>query len=165
MARVIVYAKKRGANRIDGIIGFQPDSQGKVRFTGDVKLDLHNALAHLDNLSLNWQRVADNSQNLDLGLTIPYMFRTSLGVEGLISQYRQDTTFNEIGLEAGVYSVLDGGGALKFFFSSKVVNALLNDDSVEKQGSSALQYGLSYELELRNDPFNPRSGSKSDIRF
>lgn len=165
MARVIVYAEKRGANRVDGIIGFQPDNQGKVRFTGDVKLDLHNALAHLDNLSLNWQRVADNSQNLDLGLTIPYIFQTSLGVEGLISQYRQDTTFNEIRLEGGVYSVLDRGGALKLFFFSKVVNALLNDDSFEKQGTSSVQYGLSYKLDLRDDPYNPRSGSKSDIRF
>ena len=164
-ARTILSLEKRNANRLDGIIGFQPDSEGKSIFTGDVRLELQNALSHLDKLALNWQRVADNSQKLDIGFRFPYLFKTSLGIDASVSQFRQDTTFNEINLEAGVFSVLDMGGALQLFFASKTVNDLLTGADIQKVGTSSIQYGLSYAIDLRDDAINPRAGFVSKLKF
>lgn len=164
-ARVILAVEKRNANRVDGIFGFQPDEDGRAQFTGDIKLELQNALSHLDKIGLNWQRVADNSQKLDLEFRYPYLFGTSIGVDASLAQFRQDTTFNEVELDAGVFSILEKGGALKMFFASKTVNDLLTNQDIERQGTSIIQYGLAYQVDLTNDPLSPRNGIQSLIQF
>lgn len=164
-ARVLVGVDLRNANKVDGIVGFQPDENGEVVFTGEFSLGLHNSLNHLDKIDLLWQRVADNSQKLDLGLRIPYLFETSIGVDGRITQFRQDSTFNEVSLKAGLFTALDNGGRLEGFIDSRTVNNLLNLPEAEEIGTSILRFGLSYEFKDFDDLYNPLSGRSGLVTF
>lgn len=163
-ARVYLSLEKRNANSTEAIVGFQPDADGKVQFTGEIDLSLYNALDHLDHLRLKWQRVADNTQRLDLGLRYPYLFRTAIGLEGGLQQYRQDTTFNEVQLEAGVFAILDRGGDLGLSLISRSVNNL-NETALEPQSSAGLSYKVDYSFDLLDDAVNPLKGQRSRIAF
>ncbi|NNK80609.1 MAG: BamA/TamA family outer membrane protein, partial [Flavobacteriales bacterium] len=157
-ARVLLALEKRNANQVDGIVGFQPDSEGDISFTGELKLDLHNSFSHLDNIFLKWQRVADNTQDIEFKIRYPYLFSSSIGIRAGIDQYRQDTTFNQVKLTAGLFSVLDNGSELSVFFESQNVNNLLGQDDVAGRNTSLAQYGLTYDLNGLNDLFNPTNG-------
>lgn len=163
MARVLVGVDERNANQVDGIVGFQPDAEGRTVFTGEFKLGLHNAMNHLDKIDLLWQRVADNTQRLDLGLRIPYLFKSSLGVDAKMSQYRQDSTFNEVSLKAGLFTVLENGDRFEGNIESRTVNNLLNDLMAPRVSSSTIQYGILYHQVRLDDIYNPLSGRKGAI--
>ncbi|NNC83245.1 MAG: BamA/TamA family outer membrane protein [Flavobacteriales bacterium] len=157
-ARVLLGVEKRNANQVDGIVGFQPDADGKVSFTGEVQLDLQNAFSHLDAIHLRWQRVADNTQRLEFDIRYPYLFGSRLGVKAGIEQFRQDTTFNQVILNASLFTILENSSSFAAFISSRVVNDLLVSDTVPGSSTRTQQIGVDYEYNALDDRFNPRKG-------
>jgi len=163
-ARLFVFLKKRKADRIDAIVGFQPDAEGNTVFTGEIDLMLINSFKRAEQIAFSWKRVKDNSQDLDVGFDYPFLFRSAFGLEMGLRIFRQDTTFNELRSSIGIGYVLDNGDKLSLFAKTASFSSLLSDQGTEQDlGSRTVQYGLGLRRNRLDQIFNPRKGLAYDL--
>ena len=78
--------KRQPANRIDGILGLQSRPTGGVLLTGQVDLLLQNPFGGGKTIAVNWQRLNEESQQLELAYRHPYILKSpiSLALEGAL---------------------------------------------------------------------------------
>ncbi len=94
---VYLYLKEKDASRFNGMVGMQPkDEGGGVVFTGDVTLGLKNALGRGEHIELDWNRMQQGTQDLEVSYDHPYLFRTPFGIETGLKLYRRDSSFTEL---------------------------------------------------------------------
>lgn len=92
--KINLFIDKQNANQFDGIIGFLPNSQtGKLQLTGDFKLNLKNALKSGESLDFNYRGLPSQSQELNLAIGYPYIFKSQLGVSTTFQLFKRDTSF------------------------------------------------------------------------
>lgn len=77
-ARLWLNLKRHPANRIDGLLGLQSRPAGGVLLTGQVDLLLHNPFGGGKMIALNWQRLNEQSQQLELGYRHPYILNSPI---------------------------------------------------------------------------------------
>ena len=95
--KIILTLKPKKANVFDGIIGVQPQENNEgVVFTGDIKIGLGNIIGQGERLNLRWQKLQDQTQQIDVAFTIPFLFKTPIGFGYDLNIYRRDTTFNNV---------------------------------------------------------------------
>ena len=93
-AKFNLFIDKQNANQFDGIIGFLPNSQtGKLQLTGDFKLNLKNALKSGETLDFNYRGLPAQSQELNLAIIYPYLFKSQLGVSTSFQLFKRDSSF------------------------------------------------------------------------
>lgn len=148
-AQIFVYLEEQKANRFDGIIGFQPDNvTGKVVFTGDVNLSLQNALRRGEQISLQWRRLQESTQNLSLKSSLPYLFNTKLGTWAGIELYRRDSTFTTTELELSFGFVNGANENYRAFYQLWSSNALsetisaIDNVRIDRYGVAVQQFNL-----------------------
>ncbi|HRP61556.1 MAG TPA: hypothetical protein PK833_14895, partial [Vicingus sp.] len=62
-SKIILDLKKKQASRFNGILGIQPNNEtGKLRLTGDVKLNLLNSFKKGEEIIFNWRSIQENTQ-------------------------------------------------------------------------------------------------------
>jgi len=163
--RLLLSIEKKKANTANGIIGFQPDENGKVRITGELDLVLQNALNRADRISLNWRRLQDASQKLEASFAYPYLFRTALGMMASLDQFRQDSTFNQVSSEFGLSYLLENGDILEAEIGRRTFSNLLDQPSTSDiTDSRSLMYGIGYLHNSLDDQFNPYHGMRATLR-
>ena len=163
--RLLLALEKKKANSANGILGFQPDEDGKVRTTGEVDLLLQNALKRADRISLNWRRLQDASQKLEVAFAYPYLFRSPIGIAASLDQFRQDSTFNQIESEIGLSLLLDNGDIIKVDMGKRSFLNLLESSSADIVDSRSTIYGADYTHNSLDDLFNPYRGFKGVWRI
>ncbi len=167
-ADIYLYLDPKKASRFDGILGIQPDDvTGEIRITGDIKLNLLNALKRGESINLRWQSLQSGTQELNLSLEYPYLFDTPLGASFEFDLYRRDTLFSQVRSQIGVPYYLRGGHYIKVFYENLQSNVISNfeltldefvDSRVNMFGVGASYYKLDYR-------FNPRAGFFIDAEF
>jgi hypothetical protein len=163
--RLLLSIEKKKANTANGILGFQPDEDGKVRTTGEVDLVLQNALNRADRISFNWRRLQDASQKLEVALTYPYLFRSPLGILASLDQFRQDSTFNQVESELGLSLLLDNGDVLQVDVGNRTFANLLSEpSSLNQTDSRSTLYSLGYSHNSLDDQFNTYHGAIGGIK-
>ena len=58
---VYLYLQKTKTNKFDGLIGFNTNDQGKLKFNGYIDLYLNNLLNKGESLSINWKSNSESS--------------------------------------------------------------------------------------------------------
>ncbi len=91
--RIYVYLEKAKSNNFDGFLGFYNDQAKKIVFTGYLDLTLNNILNSGEKLSLYWKSNGKDQKTFNLGVEIPYIFKTSLGIKAQLNIFKQDSTF------------------------------------------------------------------------
>ncbi|MFC5282277.1 hypothetical protein [Pedobacter alpinus] len=92
--KINLFVDKQNANQFDGVIGFLPNNQtGKLQLTGDFKLNLKNALKSGETLDFNYRGLPSQSQELNLAIVYPYIFKSQLGVSTSFQLFKRDTSF------------------------------------------------------------------------
>jgi hypothetical protein len=160
-ADIYLYLKDRKASTFDGVLGVLPDGQtGEVVITGDVRLNLINALKQGETINLRWQRLRPSTPQLDFQFTYPFLFRTPLGVDFRLNLYRRDTLFSQTQIAGGLEYYLPGSNKIRVYVESQGANVLssepLNPD--EFVDSRTLLFGLGGEFRNLDYRFNPRKG-------
>lgn len=163
---IYLYIDDKKASRFDGILGVLPDAvTGEVLITGDIELNLLNALKRGEKINLNWQKLQSNTQELEVEFNYPFLFGSLLGTDLVLNLYRRDTLFSQVNLNAALQYLLSGGNYFKVFIQNNQSNVL--SDIAYTQGNFAdtrsLLYGvglLSSRLDYR---FNPTKGYFADI--
>ncbi len=90
---LFLYLEKVPGNQVDGVIGINTTPEGEVSFNGDFHLRLLNTLKKGENIELRWRRPDQSVQSLNLNFSIPYLFRTPVGLITELSIFRQDSSF------------------------------------------------------------------------
>lgn len=164
-SKLFLYLKKKQASRFDGVLGVLPDDEtGKLRLTGDVKLNLINSFRGGERISFNWRAIQENTQDLKFDVLYPFLFNTPFGLDYNFKLYKRDTTFIDVGNKIGVRYLLKGNNYFSVFFHNKSSNLLSKanlaaltvlpsyaDVSTQLYGIGIYNENLDYNL-------NPRKG-------
>ena len=91
---VYFYLKKLKNNNFDGILGFSSgeEKQG-LTLNGYINLELNNNLNYGEQFSLNYKSDGNEQQNFRVRLSVPYLFKTPLGIETELKILKRDSTF------------------------------------------------------------------------
>lgn len=164
-AELFIYVETIKNSNFNGIIGIQPDDQtGKVNVTGELQLKLKNLLKHGELLDIHWRKLQAQTQDLNLIINWPFLFKTPFGLDGSFNLYKRDTSYLNIKARAGIQYYLKGGNYLKGFyeyFSSNILStSLINkpSDLTQLADVRVNSYGLNYFNRSLDYIFNPRKG-------
>lgn len=168
--KLTLYLDKKPAGQFDGIVGMLPDAvTGKILFTGDANLRLYNSIGKGEHFALNWRRLREQTQDLKVRVTYPYLLRTPLGIDYGIKLYRRDTTFIDVNQSFGLQYLFSGNNSVKAFVNRRSAT-LLSAASFANATTlppfadiRTTSYGLGWNLMNFDYRFNPRSGGQLNI--
>ena len=169
-SKVLLFLKKKQASRFDGILGLVPnDETGKLRLTGDLKLNLINSFHNGEKIEFNWRSIQENTQDLKFNVLYPFLVNTPLGLDYNFKLYKKDTTFIDVSHKIGLRYILKGSNYFKLFFHNKSSSLL------SQAGFAALTVLPSYAdvsaklygMEIHNSKLdyllNPKKGHQITI--
>ena len=155
---VYVYIDKQPASRFNGVLGLLPGSRGTGRWllTGDVDIDLRNALARGERMGVRWRRMDEASQELKLHAALPYLFFSPAGMRLHFDMVKRDTSYLNLMVHAGL-TVRGKNGAQYQFYHRRSVSSGIAASSPFPGIRSAL-YGLGFARERLDHPLFPGRG-------
>ncbi|MBL0145076.1 MAG: BamA/TamA family outer membrane protein [Chitinophagaceae bacterium] len=172
---VNLYLAAKKSSQISAIVGFLPSASqtGKMQITGDVNLNLKNALGIGEAILFTWQQLQTKSPRLNLGYQQPYIFNTKFGIDFLFDLFKKDSSFLQLQAQFGLQYVLSANQSGKIF--AQWQNSFLLASGVDTNfvkatkklppniDVSAVNVGLDYEWNKTDYKLNPRSGN--DIKI
>ncbi|MDE5423419.1 hypothetical protein L3073_14465 [Ancylomarina sp. DW003] len=125
LAKIHHYFKKQAANRFDGIVGFQNNKKtDKLELTGEVNLALINSFRRGERILINWKKLEENSQNLQVRFQYPYLFNTKVGLNFNFHLLKQDSSYLNTNLKLGLSFKQKKNSSLKLFYHLKSSNLI-----------------------------------------
>lgn len=91
--KIYVYLEKAKPNTFDGYVGFTNDEKKKIVFSGYLDLVLNNILNSGEKLALYWKSDGQDQKTFNLGIELPYLFETPIGLKTELNIFKQDSTF------------------------------------------------------------------------
>lgn len=163
-----LFLKKKKASRFNGILGFQPDQNGKIRFTGDIELKLLNGFGHGEEIFFNWRNLSNQTQDLDVKFVYPYLLGTPLGFDYHLDLYKRDSSFLDVKNNIGFRYLFSANNYLKFVYTAESSNTLIKQTAFssslpELNDVKVNAYGLGVHLEKLDYKLNPRKGFSLDF--
>ncbi len=98
-SKVYVSFTKNNWNQAEGIIGFNNDEQGNLKWNGFLDLTLYNTFQMGEKFHLDWRNNGFGQNNLELEIQLPYLFGSKIGTEADLHIFRQDSTFQTTNLK------------------------------------------------------------------
>lgn len=102
--KIYAYIEKKKNNYFDGFLGFT-NSEEKLVLNGYLDLSLNNTLNTGDIFSIKWRSDGKDQKNFNLGVELPYVFNSPIGLKLQLNIFRQDSTFqnSKTDIEIGYY--------------------------------------------------------------
>lgn len=173
-AIIHLYLNKKSANFFNGIVGVLPNSPQLERLnegsnlliTGDVKLVLINSIRNGEKLNLSWNRLTPLTQRLKLGVSFPYLFKSSFGIDDQFDLLKQDTSFLNISNELGMLYSISSEKTIKVFWEHKSTSLLSAQELQQGEflGNKSNSYGVSFTVEDLDYKYNPIKGFKINVK-
>jgi len=167
-ANLYFFLEPQKANRFDFLIGVLPNNQqtGKPLITADIDADFYNQFGRGEQLQIQFEQLRPETQQLQLGLTYPYILNTPLGIDLDFELYKRDTTYRDVNWQIGVQYQFASNHYLKAFSRSLSTTLLsINQNQIiqEQQLPNNVDtrytaFGLTYHQEQLDFRLNPRKG-------
>lgn len=170
-AQAFVYldAKPRQTSRFDFLLGFLPNSDannGQLLLTGDITLELENALRKGERLFFNFERLQPESTELTAEGAYPYLFDSPFGARATFGLYRQQNDWLRINYEVGGTYALGGGSSYELFYEGGQAQILGFDTALVQQtlvlpevlDATRNGFGMRLRIDKRDDVFDTRKG-------
>ncbi|MBK8505816.1 MAG: hypothetical protein IPL46_28645 [Saprospiraceae bacterium] len=167
-ATLHLYLDKKNANRFDILLGLLPSNSENRRFqlTGNVNVDLANQFGAGEIFRFNYESLMPGTQNLKLSLNYPFIFSWPFGTDLNFNLYKRDTSYIDVGYQAGIQYLLRRNNYFEFFIENQSTNILTVDTNRVKQtlrlpaflDISQKLFGTAVHFERLNYRFNPRRG-------
>ncbi len=162
-ATLTLYLTEKKINQIDGIIGFLPGegNNKKLLVTGEVTLGLRNLFGTGKSLNVEWRKIKQASQTLDMYYVHPKLLGSGMDVRIDFNLFKQDSTFITIvrkltlAQRAGTYSKVSLLGGLK---TSRTLNGVYDTSTTKFADYNYYTYGLGYDRNTLDNIFYPRRG-------
>ena len=125
-----MYLEKAKANNFDGFIGFSNDENKKVVFNGYLDLTLNNVLNSGEKLALYWKSNGKDQKTFNLGIEIPYIFKSPVGLKTQLNIFKQDSTFQntQTSIDLGYY--FNYNSRLYFGYQSAESSDIKNSNTI-----------------------------------
>ncbi|MFT6167293.1 MAG: outer membrane protein assembly factor BamA [Vicingaceae bacterium] len=170
--KIVLRLDEKKASRFDGVLGLLTnENTGKVELTGDVDLNLINGIKRGETFGLNWRKLKGNSQDLNLDIIYPYLFKTPFGVALDFKLFKRDTTFLDIEAKVGINYLLERGDFVSLFVENKTSNLLSRNNfadaiQIPELGDVRVNsFGLAYVRNKTNYKYNPTNGLLINLNF
>jgi len=121
---------------------------------------LNNNLKKGEEIFLNWSRTKKLSQKLNIGVTIPYLFKSPFGINVNFNLDKKDTTYMTVAGNLGVnYSFKNNDKIIAYVKnSSSYILSLKYIDTTIFKDVKALSFGMAYQTQNLNYIYNPSRG-------
>ncbi len=166
---VYVYLKSNKSSNFNGVLGVQPDQNGKIGLTGDVKVKLLNSFYRGESIDFSWRQTQQLTQDLDIGFNYPFLFNTPFGIDSKVKIYKRDTSFVDANFNIGIDYFLSGLNKITVFYENQN-STLLSTKKYESITTlpdfadiTKNNYGLKIEAEKLDYRFNPRKGFSIEL--
>lgn len=165
-----LYLDERSTDRLDGIVGFAPNSNASstnsLLFTGEVNLDLKNIANRGIGFFTGWKSYLARSQQLDIKGNVPFIFRTPLfvGFTGQIAKF--DSLFLDTRFDVQI-GIIKGGNRQWSIKYGQSASSLLSVDTITIRNNRKLpannpyqitRYGVGLQWNLLDRVSNPTKG-------
>ena len=92
-----LYIKKSKSNTFDGFLGFGTDEEtNNIQFDGFLNLKLINNLNFGETFSLLYKSDENDQETFDVGIGLPYLFNSPLGLDVNLRIFRRDSSFSTV---------------------------------------------------------------------
>ena len=152
--KIYVYLEKTKPNTFDGYVGFTNDETNKVVFSGYVDLILNNVLNSGEKLSLYWKSDGQDQKTFNLGVELPYIFKSPLGIKAELNIFKQDSTFQntKTAINLGYYFNYNTRVYLGYQSTESSDIQNVNSSTLSDFDNSYLTTALEY-VDFKNDDF------------
>ena len=173
-ATVNLFLNKKKASRFDFLVGLLPGEREDINgvpvqrllITGELNGELQNQFGKGERIYLKFERLRPSVQEIELEFNYPYILELPFGADISFQQFRRDSTFNNVGFDAGVRYLLEGGNYLKAFYSNTFTNVqFIDTDKIiqtrrlpENSDVGVTGFGLEYLYQKLDYRFNPKRG-------
>lgn len=148
---VYLYLKKKLSNKFDGLIGFTSKEDGKgLQFSGYLDLSLNNILNLGEKFSLIWKNNGNDRQVFDLGVTLPYIFKSNFSPNVALNIYKQDSSFVNTKINISLPYKLNSRNSIGLSLHSESSSNLLSINNSNIEDYSNIFYGLNYSYHIPN---------------
>ena len=156
-ANVILKLKKGNQNNFNALLGLQSNGNNKTELTGNASITLNNAFKKGEKIELEWRNYGNESQQLETGFKLPYIFKLPIGVMFNGDFDKQDTSFSNTKLLLGILlPTLTYGD---FSIQAKKQTSSVNKNYTEDLTSSySTLYGMGYMYSLFDNALMPKNG-------
>lgn len=164
---LILYIENKKANRFDGVIGFMPNKNNneKLSLSGDVTLNLNNAIGKGETLDLEWKKPAEYSQELSIDLEYPFIFNLPLGLGFDFNLEKKDTSYIKTSARLGVNYYYSNANFFKFFIDNRSSTITTKQKNLSNlsitsaaAGYESFLYGIEFLSDYTDYKANPRKG-------
>jgi outer membrane protein assembly factor BamA len=165
-AIIQIFADAKQQNQIEALLGIQTNERGKAQLTGTASANFANILARGEQFNVYFQRPQGETQELRLDFNYPYLLGSPFGVHGNMRQYRRDSTYSDVTLEAGVQYFLSGNNYMQFFWNTyfSTLNSIDKARIIaERKLPNILDiqqntFGVAYSIKNIDNIINPKKG-------
>jgi len=170
-ATLHLKVQKRPVNQIDGIIGFLPNSNKSngLLITGQVDIDLLNPFGSGKKIGLHWQKLSEETQNLNLLYAHPNVLGSPLNFDFAFDFLKQDTLFTKRIFDLKIGYNLGGNSFLNAFSSSEGTDLIgtpkiTNNELPSVVDFDLTSYGLGFDWNNFDDPFLTSKGTGFNLK-
>lgn len=167
-AELFLYLTKRESSSANGILGMQPNQAGSIVFTGDIQLRLENSIGFGEQFNLTWKNLMPQTPQLNVGLSVPFLFKSKFGTEGKFHLYKRDSSFLEVKANLGLRYFLGRNNFIRAFYNlenSSILTGATNNPLFADGLSVRINgYGLGFQRQVLDYFPNPRQGFKLDFQ-
>lgn len=164
-AKVTLFLKDKKISSADGIVGFLPNESNnkKLLVTGELNLNLRNLFGTGKTLQLEWKKIKELTQNLDMNYVHPKLLGSPLDVKFSFNLFKQDSSFLTVNRRLvfsnriGNYSKINFISGLK---TSRILASaqLIDTTKLRYSDYNHYVYGLGYEYNRTDDYYYPHRG-------
>lgn len=91
---LFLYLEKSKSNAFDGFLGFGTNEDtNKLEFDGYLNLNLNNNLNFGESFRLLYKSDENDQQTFEADVSLPYLFKSPVGVDLLLRIFRRDSSF------------------------------------------------------------------------
>jgi outer membrane protein assembly factor BamA len=170
-----LYLQPKRSSEINVLVGFLPGNTTtvKTQVTGDVHLDLKNAMGSGENILVNWQQLQPQSPRLNLGYKHPYIFNSLFGIDFAFDLLKRDSSYLQLNAVIGLQYILSANQSGKIFYQNErsyllsggidTNRVLLTRVLPPNIDVGSGNFGLDYNFINTNYRLNPRKGNELKI--
>ncbi|MDT0556881.1 hypothetical protein [Patiriisocius hiemis] len=156
---VYFYLKKENNNLFDGILGFNTNEEtNKLQLNGYLNLELNNNLNYGEQLLINYKADGQEQVNFKTKATLPYIFKSPVGIELQLQIFKRDSSFvttdQQARLSYQISPAIKSYIGYKSYESSNLLDNAVAGVAVQDYNSSFAIGGIQY-LKSQSNPFFP----------
>lgn len=142
-----LYINKSQSNTFDGFLGFGTNEEtNKLDFNGYLNLNLTNNLNYGETFKLLYKGDENDQKTFDANLTLPYLFKTPIGIDLQLNIFRRDTTFSTTEQSAKIHYQINSKHKIYTGVSNTKSDNLLTTNSTSQiEDYNTNYYSFSYQ--------------------